>query len=269
MDPLRRGLQRSGVPHPDEAVKLLLQHGTSVNTPDEIGRALIHAIAYNDVNEASSSGWTKMIFAGVPRRGRSIRLLLSHGADINSSSDEGRTAPHRVAYHHQQDTDPLSVVELLLSADADTESQAKAPDLDKDYCGNRIGELTGYRVQKAIAQEGNVIEGLTPLHRASASGYLDFVRILLRHDANPSARDSAGSTPALHAAFPCPSIYPPYGMPEKLQVIKALLEAGGNFDEENNENMSIRSWAVSFGVGLDWKTWWVTGGNRGGAALVL
>ncbi|MCX6906758.1 MAG: ankyrin repeat domain-containing protein [Verrucomicrobia bacterium] len=86
------------------------------------------------------------------------QLLAENPDQINSTTQEGRTALHIAVYRGQ-----LNMVELLLAHKAD------------------IGAKDSY--------------GRTPLHEAIVSGSKEVVGMLLAHKANVNAKDKEGGTP--------------------------------------------------------------------------
>src|SRR5262249_6303606 len=60
--------------------------------------------------------------------------------------------------------------------------------------------------------------GWTGLHTAAQSGHLDVVKLLLRHGADPNAREAGDNTYPLHWA----------AANRRLEVVRALLDAGGD-----------------------------------------
>ncbi len=93
------------------------------------------------------------------------RLLLDHGADVNSS--KGGRIPLRRAYEGRH----LEVMRLLLEHGADVDMR------DKYFIG-------------------------TVLHHASYDGQVDAVRLLLQHEANANAAGLSNQTPLHFASFP-------------------------------------------------------------------
>ncbi len=93
-----------------------------------------------------------------------VKVLLSHGAKVNSYDSNGNTPLHLAAYRGH-----LDVVKLLIANGALVDAQ------DPRY--------------------------ITPLHLAAGEGYPDIVRVLLEAGADPNARDRDGSTPLHKAAF--------------------------------------------------------------------
>ncbi|KAF9634028.1 ankyrin [Lasiodiplodia theobromae] len=205
-------------------VQLLLDHGADPLAADRNGETALHRAAEGDhedivslllslgadVNKASSTGWKPLMYAIssnsiFPTRLSLVSLLLERGADARAASAEGWTALHRAA-----DTGPLfrdsssssnaddaaAVVELLLAHGADVGAQAVTP-----AYGTRQ-RLAGPRLKAVMVElakskrEGVIINGQTPLHWAAENGIIPVLETLLRHGADPLAKDGAGATPA-------------------------------------------------------------------------
>ncbi|KDQ07855.1 hypothetical protein BOTBODRAFT_83182, partial [Botryobasidium botryosum FD-172 SS1] len=93
-----------------------------------------------------------------------IRLLLEHGADLNSTDDEGQT-PLCDAVKYARDDNDNNIINLLLGRGANVND-----------------------------------EGARPLHAASKRGHASTVRLLLKSGVNLRLRNQEGET-ALHAAL--------------------------------------------------------------------
>ncbi|KAI0403886.1 hypothetical protein F4802DRAFT_274543 [Xylaria palmicola] len=132
-----------------ELAKFLLENGANVAAANNRGRTALHLSAESN-DEA--------------HRDDMVRLLLSHNASPEATSDGGWTPLHNAAQSGH-----ISVVALLLGTKA-----------------------------KVNAELSN---GMTPLHWAAFNGFEDIVRLLLsRPDANVALKDSFDRTPMLCAA---------------------------------------------------------------------
>ena len=93
-----------------------------------------------------------------------VRVLLDYGLNVNALDDMGSTPLNFALEYRSSNIDPR-VVRFLLNNGADPNVLAQA-------------------------QGGN-----TPLHRASRSGRIELVRLLVEHGANVEVRDNQGRTP--------------------------------------------------------------------------
>jgi len=135
-----------------EMVQLLLNYKVDVDTRDEDGWASIHAVSVG-------------FFDPIPNIYQSLpdvaRLLLEHGADVNSRTsdyDYGQTPLHIVVKNNR-----IEVLHVLLEHGAN------------------------------VAAKDN--HGRTPLHLVAERGSVDVARVLLKHGANVAAEDNEGRTP--------------------------------------------------------------------------
>jgi len=116
-----------------------------------------------DVNARCGRYGTALHAASFKGHPDAARLLLDHGADVDSTC--GGEVPLRIAYRGRH----LNVMDLLLKRGAKVDMR------DDDYIG-------------------------TILHRASWEGEVEALRLLLQHKANVHARSGANLTP-LDIAF--------------------------------------------------------------------
>ena len=151
-----------------------MENGQAPVNAIETGRiAVVEAWLDNggDPNALSSTYYSLLIVAA--RRGRAsiIDLLLSRGADIDATDDNGRTAVYEMLNHFNAHRSLLAL-RLLLS---------RGPDVNL-----ALNESSGFA-------------GRSPLHNTAAPGNVDPVRMLLRAGADPELRDSNGCTAEEHA----------------------------------------------------------------------
>src|SRR5206468_2004922 len=79
--------------------------------------------------------------------------------------------------------------------------------------------------------------GSTGLHAAAQHGHLDTVRLLLRHGADPNAREAGDSTYPLHWA----------AANRHIEVVRALLDAGGDVHGIGDDHdLDTIGWATFF-----------------------
>lgn len=208
-----------------------------------------------NINETSSTGWTALIFAVGAGFMPSVelpiaRFLLSRGADVRTATIEGWTALHRATDSYNTHGEATELVELLLAHGADTEARAVVPgQMRHGVAGHHLKDALIDRAQKCPEQ---IIQAQTPLHWAAENGSVSVVEALLRHGANPSARDSTGATPAIRAAT---STAFNFNFKQKRQVMKLLLEAGAKLEDEDGQGVSAGTWAQGNGLPSDWAQW--------------
>jgi ankyrin repeat protein len=170
-----------------EIMSLLLAHGADANF---IGR-----------------GKTALMEANSPAK---IKLLVTHGAQLNARNEEGETA-----LMHAVDRGDAEVVEALLQAGADASVQdaAGATALmhalsdEWKYSAEEANKLTKRRLEAArlLFREklGNInaqnVNGETLLIRAASSGETEMVKNLIRRGADVNRTDVLGNTAAVFA----------------------------------------------------------------------
>ncbi|KAJ5937653.1 hypothetical protein N7454_003995 [Penicillium verhagenii] len=170
----------------DDVVKLLLRTKIKIDGvegQDELGRTPLHWSSMSgnvrfaelllsrpdggpkaEIDSTELRGKTALHVATAHNRADMVKLLLSHGADVNRPSDGGWTP-----LHYSSDSGHEDIVTILLQAGALVNSQ--------------------------------LLNGTTPLHHAAQGGHTKVVELLLeRPEVKRQIRDNFGSTPFLRAA---------------------------------------------------------------------
>ena len=153
------------------------------------------------------------------------RLLLEHGADINTRDNDGRTPLHVAA--ERTSSERVGVVRVLLEHGANVgarDNRASTP-LHIAAEDGRV-EVVRMLLEHGANVDAEDDQGKTPLHAGAAEdGKVEVVRMLLEHGANVGAEDNQGKTP-LHAGAA------EYGT---VEVVRMLLEHGANVGAEDNQ----------------------------------
>jgi ankyrin repeat protein len=161
-----------------------------------------------------------------------VRLLIEHGADVNSRDDAGSSLLHVAA----QIGDP-EAVRLLIDYAADLaafDSAGSTPlHLASREGNNLVVALLINRGAKVDARDNN---NSTPLHHASAKGNDMAVKLLIENRADSTARDKK-ETPLLDVS---------HG--DAFDVVRLLLDHGAEINAQNDDGQTPLHIASQVGV---------------------
>ncbi len=236
--------------------KILLSHGATVDAPTNYGETPLHWAA------SGVNGFGKQVdlveFADV---------LISHGADVNKKTGEGRS--YKTPLNYAAESNNLPIAKLLIASGADVEGGGYSPLSSAGVNGDfvemaqllvengakvNIPSATGWYPLMAAAGRGNIKvanyllargadpnaadrAGFTALYLAAGSDYcLTTAAALLSYGAKPNAKNMHGGT-ALHQAASQGSI----------KVIELLLANKADVNAGNNEGYTPLHAVVSYG----------------------
>lgn len=158
----------------------------------EAAQALLDAGA--DVNQVTNYGWSPLLAATQNRNYKMGLFLIEHGADVNIANKGGWTNLYLATDNRNveggdyptraPDMDHLDYIKALLDAGADVNA--------------RIHESTESRT--VFTNQWLNEEGATAFLRASQSGDVPLMKLLLDHGADPKLNTDLGVTPLAVAA---------------------------------------------------------------------
>ena len=180
--------------------------------PNNYGHALHVACAKNDV--------------------KTVSLLITADADVNTNDKDGRTPLHEAAINGH-----TVAVKLLIEKGADVnkaDEDGKTPLYKAFEKGHtEIAKLliaAGADVNKANKN------GITPLHRASLYDHTEIVKLLIAKGADVNKADMDGETP-LHTASLC----------VHTEIVKLLIAAGADVNKADKKGITPLHWASQRG----------------------
>ncbi|KAF7981785.1 hypothetical protein HWV62_31871 [Athelia sp. TMB] len=190
-------------------VKLLLEHGASVNTQNDTDHPALAIASYQCHIDI-------------------VALLLEHGADVHARTDLGYTALELACSNGA-----IDIARMLLEHGAD----ANTPDSQKDTplsCASRRGHI---QIVKLLLEHGadvnsQNVQGLSALIEASSRCHTEIVALLLEHGADVKARTNRGYT-ALESVCSGGAI----------DIARMLLDHGADINNRDSHNNTPLSWA--------------------------
>jgi len=213
------GDNNRATPEPDGGELTPLIYAARTGAID-VARVLLEAGA--DVNQASRYGWSPLLAATQNQNYRMAEFLIGQGADVNLANKggwtplylatdnrniEGGDYPTRTA-----DLDSLAYISLLLESGADPNA--------------RLTESTETRT--VFTNQWLDEDGATAFLRASQSGDVDLMRLLLEHGADPHIYTKLGVTPLAVAAGIgwVEGVTREWSTEKTVEAVKLLLELG-------------------------------------------
>ncbi len=150
-----------------------------------------------NVNSANVRGGTALMYAATRGDAETVAVLLSHGAKVNARAQNGWTAVTLASAKGYE-----AIIKKLLKAGADAnvaDIYGWTP-LMRAVDGGRVGVVRILLQDKSVQVNARDDHGETALHHAAARGAFEITRLLIIHDADVRAKDSAGRTPAMVAS---------------------------------------------------------------------
>jgi ankyrin repeat protein len=238
-----------------DSVRTLLDLGANVNAEDSQGRTPLHralsaersadesrsAVAQllmergADVNEGHENHDTLLHLASYQLELELVRILVDHGANVNTKDNQGRAPFHRVSEAEGfSGNDCFNVARLLMERGADVDAQDKF-DVTPLHLALQVLELKLVRILVDHGANVNLknSHGWTPLHRLlriedySDDDRFSLAQRLIEHGADVNARDMCGTTP-LHLV---PCFW-------DLKLVRMLIDHGANVNAENNQGQT-------------------------------
>jgi cytohesin len=183
-------------------------------------RVLLDAGA--NVNQVTRYGWSPLLAATQNRNYQLAKFLIEHGADVNLANKGGWT-PLYLATDNRNleggdyptrvpDMDQLEYIKLLLDKGANVNAE--------------VTESTETRT--VFTNQWLDEEGATAFLRASQSGDVELMKLLLEHGADPKIYTKLGVTPLAAAAGIgwVEGVTSEHSPEETVEAVKLLLELG-------------------------------------------
>lgn len=204
-----------------ETLRLLLENGADINTPDTEGGSAFLSICF----------WADV---------EMLKLMLEHGGNITATDNIGFTPLFHSASKNGNEAAVAFLIERGASVNpAPTASEATTPLYEAANRGHN--EICKLLIEAGADVNAKNHEGWTPLHAATDECCDEVVQLLLERGADPNARSyTNGMTPLLIAASWAP--HPP------CERVRLLLMHGADAMAEVDGGFAIHG---TFGVRYD------------------
>ena len=167
-------------------------------------------------------GWTLLHWVvGDDSDVGTARLLLTHGADVNSRPDYAtRTPPHIASLQSQSDVDSVDGTDDMENSPQIIGSDVSSED-SEGFAEGSVDSDSSFDLESEQKRD------FTPLHIAVLNGHPEVCQMLLKHQPDLRAQDNKGNTP-LHVA----------ATGGHLEVARMLLECKADVDSLNGEGLT-------------------------------
>ena len=214
--------------------ELQLFQGISKHNIDIVRKCLRQDIAINAIH-SKYNNQTALLFASEKGKPDIIKLLLEHGADVNSKDMDGNTPLNIVCkrYSYFEDTSYLfEIIQLLLEHGSNVNSRndnGVTPFMTA--CSNII-ETKTFELLIKYGAEINAIDKdfWTPLMYACEARSYEEAKLLLEYGADVNSRNIDGNTALIIA---CDEDF--------TEIAKLLLENGADVNDRISNNVNILS----------------------------
>src|SRR6266481_7464433 len=222
------------------AVDELVKHGADVQLASKSGfTPLMFAAQQGDVdsgrillragakaNEAQpKSGLTPLLIASAMGQAKAVDLLLDNGADPNAVDANGYAPLHKVVRDSDYGIDVerkdaiLTIVKSLLKHGADPNLRIKQ-DKSKAAAEIKAGANAFYGKRTAVTVTEIILQGATPLVLAAEVNNLDVIKALVEAEADPNIATESGTTPLIMASGAGTDVQRARELPERATAVK-------------------------------------------------
>ncbi|KAJ9263074.1 hypothetical protein DTO195F2_3052 [Paecilomyces variotii] len=165
----------------DTAIQIMRRHGADMNARSNVDVAGGHTALMQEIAEGDE---------------KSVLRLLQHGADVNAASPSNLTPLVFAAFAgHTQ------IVNMLLEYGAHIEARehkANFAALNAATDNNNLA-VVKLLVEKGAYIDPASLDGMTPLLLAVSKGNIEIAKFLIEHGANMNAQNDSGYTPLMLA----------------------------------------------------------------------
>lgn len=186
-----------------------------------------------DVNQPRQDvGGTPLSVAVIYGRKRIAELLIENGADVNAGNHDGWTPLHLAP--------DAETVRMLIEAGGDVHARTKSGFAPLHKANDAA--MARLLIEAGADVRARSEDGRTPLHVAAAGEDPELVRTLIANGADINARSKNMQTPVFGISNSLLFHF------DSADVIRALLEAGGNACDRDNNGRTPLHWAAFFGM---------------------
>ncbi|XP_052076520.1 uncharacterized protein LOC127714493 isoform X3 [Mytilus californianus] len=187
-----------------ELIKILLDHGATVDIQDKGGLTPLHLTCLNgqhdtaslllkagaNVNRLDNLGMTPVYYACTGNYKNIVELLIQNKANINKSSSNGSTPLHAAC-----EKESIDIVDILLKKGSKVDAQEKSGETPLHIaCRNGNEQIVKLLIDSSASVDSKTKDKMRPFHEACKNGHLNVVDILLKKNVKYDKKNKDGRT---------------------------------------------------------------------------
>jgi len=236
-----------------DIIELLIKHGANIDEPDNDGWTPLMNAVYNDeskiarllltyqanVNLKNSIGYTPIWYAVINKDTSIITELVPSGADINSNDSAGWTSIFPAIHSGDKE-----FVEFMIEKGSDINHQGgpgkRTPLMELITCKELFNDPDDYleliKTFISLTKDIDVSDkgGLSALDYSVIFNQIFVTESLVLNGANVNKKDTAGTTPLMHAAGN-----------NNREAVKMLLDYGADINSRNSLGSTALHYAAA------------------------
>jgi ankyrin repeat protein len=187
------------------------------------------------------TGNTPLILATWQGDAEKVTVLLSAGADVNTSNREGLTALMASTWGKTGRGDVTIAKALIAKGAKVNAANVYGRTALMEVAGNGNLEFVTLLLDAGADANAQTLSGGTALHEAAVNGHGEIARALLNKGARPNVSNKLGQTPLMLA---CTCAGPRDTCPERPEMVRLLIAAGADVNVKDARGNTAWHWVT-------------------------